>query len=87
MNLQQGIIERSLCQITTKIVLTCEHRYKLVACKLQGKERKGTLFKCLVVLAGALIGDTVNNESKSSQMLVFEERGNWSTQRKPLGAE
>ena len=27
------------------------------------------------------------HESKSSQMLVFEERGNRSTQRTPLGAE
>ena len=29
----------------------------------------------------------MNNESKSSQMLVFEERGNRSIRRKPLGAE
>jgi len=42
--------------------------------------------------AGTLIGDTANQNQqstqiKSSQMLVFEERGNWSTRRKPLGAE
>ena len=38
--------------------------------------------------AGALIGNTkVNNERKSNQMLVFEERGNRSTLRKPLDAE
>ena len=36
------------------------------------KERKGTLIECVVVL---------------SQMLVFEERENRSTRRKPLGAE
>ena len=41
--------------------------------------------------AGALIGDTANwnqqsTQIKSSQMLVFEERGNRSTRRKPLGA-
>ena len=36
---------------------------------------------------GALTGDTVNwnikNKQQSSQMLAFEERGNWSTQTKP----
>ena len=42
--------------------------------------------------AGALIGDTANlnqqsTQIKSSPMLVFEERGNRSTRRKPLGAE
>ena len=42
--------------------------------------------------AGALIGDTANlnqqsTQIKSSQMLVFEKRGNRSTRRKPLGAE
>ena len=42
--------------------------------------------------AGALIGDTANSNQqstqiKSSQMLVFEKRGNRSTRRKPLGAE
>ena len=29
----------------------------------------------------------MNNESKSSQMLVFEERENRNTRRKPHGAE
>ena len=29
----------------------------------------------------------INNQRKSSQMLVFEERGNRRTRRKPLGAE
>ena len=42
--------------------------------------------------AGALIGDTANlnqqsTQIKSSQMLVFEKRGNRSTRRKPLGTE
>ena len=31
-----------------------------MATKRKEKERKGTLFKCLVVRAWALIGDTVN---------------------------
>ena len=29
----------------------------------------------------------INNQHKSSQVLVFEEGGNRSTRRKPLGAE
>ena len=41
--------------------------------------------------AGALIGDTVteinNFKTQSSQIWVFEERGNLSTRRKPLGVE
>ena len=41
--------------------------------------------------AGVLIGDTVfteiNNKHKSSQMLVFEERGNRSSWRKPFDVE
>ena len=41
--------------------------------------------------AGALIGDTVTEINlqltQSSQILVFDERGNRSSRRKPLGAE
>ena len=46
---------------------------------MQKEEGKGTLFKCLVVLAlehelGTLKTE-INNQRKPSQMLVFDERG------------
>ena len=46
---------------------------------------------CLIVLAlehklGTL-QTKINNQHKSNQMLVFEERGNQSIRRKPFGAE
>ena len=63
--------------------------------QLKGKrknwERKGTLCKCLAYLAlEHWLGTPktqINNEQKSSQMVVFEERGNRSIRRKPLCAE
>ena len=46
--------------------------------KRKGKEKKGTLFKCLVILAVkhqlGTLSTEINNYHKSSQMLVFEER-------------
>ena len=53
--------------------------------------KEGTLFKCLIIQHWRTNWGhckfKLTNERKSNQMLVFEERGNRSTRRNPLGAE
>ena len=48
---------------------------------------KGELINPMSYLTYGLQHNEINNEHKSSKMLVFEGRGNHSTRRKPLGAE
>ena len=62
---------------------------RLVVPSVQRKERgclcrKGTSFKCLVVLALEFWNWQL---TQTSQILVFEETGNRSSRRKPLGSE